>query len=124
VKPGAPSFSVGMPSFTALYALDAALRYLDQFGVAAIAQHADPLVAQVHAGLRELGIQTLAPEQAANPSGIVSFKHEKTQAIHDALLAANVHVMHQVGRIRVALHGYNTAEDVEVLMKTLRKVKG
>lgn len=122
VKPGAPSFSVGMPSFTALYALNAALRYLDQFGVQAIAQHADPLVARVHAGLRELGIETLAPEQAANPSGIVAFKDSNTQAIHDALLAANVHVMHQVGRIRVALHGYNTANDVDVLLGVLRKV--
>lgn len=120
VKTGAASFSVGMPSFAALYALNASLRYLDQFGVAAIAAHADPLVARVHAGLRELGIQTLAPEQAENPSGIVAFTHTNTQAIHDALLAQNIHVMHQVGRIRIAVHGYNTEEDVKKVIATLR----
>ena len=122
IKSGAASFSVGMPSFTALYALNASLRYLDQFGVAAIAAHADPLVARIHAGLRELGISTLAPEQPDHPSGIVAFTHADTQGIHDALLAQNVHVMHQVGRIRIAVHGYNTVEDVEKALDVIREV--
>ncbi|MBK8092029.1 MAG: aminotransferase class V-fold PLP-dependent enzyme [Verrucomicrobiaceae bacterium] len=120
IKSGALSFSVGMPSFAALYALNASLRYLDQFGVARIAAHADPLIARVHAGLRHLGIRTLAPEQPENPSGIVAFTHANTQEIHDALLSANIHVMHQVGRIRIAVHGYNTAEDVEKLLDLLK----
>lgn len=120
IRPGAASFSVGMPSFAALYALNASLRYLDQVGVANIAAHADPLVAQVHAGLQELGITTLCPAQPDHPSGIVAFTHENTAAINEGLLAQNVHVMHQVGRIRIAIHGYNTAEDVEKLLATLR----
>src|SRR6185436_9853769 len=44
-KTGAASFSVGMPNFVALYALNASLRYLQGVGVAKIAAHADPLVA-------------------------------------------------------------------------------
>lgn len=121
IKTGAASFSVGMPSFAALYALNASLRYLDQFGVPAIAAHADPLIARLHAGLRELGIQTLAPEQSGSPSGIVAFTHANTQAIHDALLAQNIHVMHQVGRIRLAVHGYNSVDDIDAVLETLRK---
>ncbi|MEZ5386637.1 MAG: aminotransferase class V-fold PLP-dependent enzyme [Prosthecobacter sp.] len=120
IRPGAASFSVGMPSFAALYALNASLRYLDQVGVANIVAHADPLVAQVHAGLQELGITTLCSAQPDNSSGIVAFTHENTAAINEALLAQNVHVMHQVGRIRIAIHGYSTAEDVEKLLATLR----
>lgn len=120
IKPGAASFSVGMPSFAALYALNASLRYLDHVGVAAIADHADPLVARVHEGLQELGIAPLCAAQPDCPGGIVAFKHENTAAINDALLAQNIHVMHQVGRIRIALHGYNTAEDVEKLLATLK----
>ncbi|MBL9178082.1 MAG: aminotransferase class V-fold PLP-dependent enzyme [Verrucomicrobiaceae bacterium] len=120
IKPGAPSFSVGMPSFAALYALNASLRYLDQVGVASIAAHADPLVAHVHAGLKELGIATLCAAQPDHPCGIVAFKHERSDAINAALLARNIHVMHHAGRIRAAIHGYNTAEDVEKLLATLR----
>lgn len=120
VKPGAMSFSVGMPNFISLYALDASLRYLDQIGVAAIAAHADPLVARVQEGLLELGMAPLCTPQQECMSGIVSFRHEKSAQINEALLAANIHIMHQAGRMRVAVHGYNTEEDVEKLLATLR----
>ena len=42
-KTGAASFSVGMPNFVALYALNASLRYLEGVGIAQIGAHADPL---------------------------------------------------------------------------------
>ncbi|MFM8470373.1 MAG: aminotransferase class V-fold PLP-dependent enzyme [Limisphaerales bacterium] len=123
-KAGAASFSVGMPNFAAIYALHAALRYVEGVGVEAIARHADPLVAQVHAGLRELGLQPMAPAQPENPTGILAFRHANTAAIHAALEAENIHVMHHAGRIRIAVHGYNTAADVarllEVLARTLK----
>ena len=120
IKPGAMSFSVGMPNFVSLYALDAALRYLDQVGVRAIAAHADPLVAQVQAGVKDLGLVPLCTEQPTHPSGIVSFRHPESARLNEALLAQNIHIMHQAGRMRVAVHGYNTQEDIEKLLATLR----
>src|SRR5690606_38042201 len=55
-KKGAACYSVGMPNFVSLYALNASLRYLDAIGIAAISRHADPLVARTHGGLVELGL--------------------------------------------------------------------
>ena len=121
-KAGAASFSVGMPNFAAIYALNAALRYVESVGVAAIAQHADPLVAQVHAGLLQLGLQPMAPAQPTNPTGILAFRHPNTAAIHAALEGENIHVMHHAGRLRIAVHGYNTAADVEKLLAVLATV--
>lgn len=118
-KTGAASFSVGMPNFVSLYALDASLRYLDGVGIDAISRHADPLVAQVHAGLAELGIEPLAPLRPDVPTGIVSFIHPRSDAIHAALEREEIHVMHQAGRVRVAVHGYNTADDVARLLGTI-----
>jgi len=118
-KEGAASYSVGMPNFVALYALNASLRYLEAIGIEAIARQADPLVDSVHRGLRELGIAPLAPRQPGNPSGIVAFQHAEAAAIHAALEAEDIHVMHSAGRIRVAVHGYNVAEDVERLLAGL-----
>jgi selenocysteine lyase/cysteine desulfurase len=54
------------------------------------------------------------------PTGIIAFQHPESARLHAALEAANVHVMHHAGRIRVAIHGYNTAEDVEQLLHALR----
>lgn len=115
-KPGAASFSVGMPNFVSLYALNASLRYLDGIGIDAISRHADPLVTRVHAGLVDLGLAPLAPLQPEFPTGIVSFIHPRSAEIHAALEREEIHVMHQAGRVRVAVHGYNTADDVTRLL--------
>lgn len=122
MKSGAASFSVGMPNFAAIYALNAALRYVESVGVEAIARHADPLVAQVHTGLMELGLKPLAPAQPTNPTGILAFLHPNTAVIHAALEQENIHVMHHAGRLRIAVAGYNTAEDVGRLLAALAKV--
>lgn len=120
VKGGAASFSVGMPNFPAIYALRAAMDYIQSVGVANIAAHADPLVQQVHEGLADLGIETMAPFSPDCRSGIVAFMNEKVEAVNEVLLADNIHVMHHAGRIRIAVHGYNRQEDVERLLAGLR----
>ncbi len=115
-KTGAASFSVGMPNFVALYALNASLRYLENVGVASIAAHADPLVAEVESGLCDLGVKPLC---RWNGSGILAFQHPRSTELHAALEHENIHVMHNAGRIRVALHGYNTQADVGQFLRVL-----
>jgi len=123
-KNGAASYSVGMPNFVALYALNASLRYLNDVGVANIAAHADPLVHQLEAGLRELGQAPMAAQREGKASGILAILHDDTTAIHEAMEAAEVHVMHHAGRLRMALHGYNTSRDVEKFLEVLRGALG
>jgi cysteine desulfurase/selenocysteine lyase len=118
-KTGAASFSVGMPNFSALYALNASLRYLDAVGIAAIVAHADPLVQKVHEALAELGLKPMSPLRSDHPAGIVAFQHPQSAEIHAALEKAEVHVMHQAGRVRLAIHGYNTEQDVERALDVL-----
>ena len=115
-KTGAASFSVGMPNFVALYALNASLRYLESVGIAAIAAHADTLVAEAESGLRALGVQPLC---RWNGSGILAFQHPRSTELHAALERENVHVMHNAGRIRIAVHGYNTLADIQHLLRVL-----
>ncbi len=118
-KAGAASFSVGMPNFVALYALNASLRYLEAIGLKAIGEHADPLFRQLHERLVGLGMSPMSPLHAERPTGIVAFQHGNSAAIHAALEKAEVHVMHSAGRIRLAVHGYNTAEDIERALRVL-----
>ena len=120
-KTGALSFSVGMPSFAALYALNAALRYVDGVGVEVISSHADPLVRELRDGLVALGFQPMTPLHDSRPVGIVAFMHERSTEIHAALEKAEVHVMHNAGRIRLAVHGYNTREDVQRALACLQQ---
>jgi selenocysteine lyase/cysteine desulfurase len=117
-KTGAASFSVGMPNFVALYALNASLRYLEGIGVEKIAAHADPLVARAEKALRGLGVTPMCPW---NGSGIVAFQHPRSTELHAALERENVHVMHNAGRIRIAVHGYNTAGEIEACLAVLER---
>lgn len=121
-KTGAASFSVGMPNFATLYALNAALRYVDAVGIAAISAQADPLVTTLHRGLIDIGLQPMCALHADRPTGILAFMHERSAQIHAALEAADVHVMHSAGRIRLAVHGYNTAADIERALTVLKEI--
>lgn len=121
VKTGAASYSVGMPNFAAIYALNAALRYVESVSIEAIGRHADPLVATLDSGLRQLGMTPMCPLVSGLPTGIVAIRHDRSDGIHSALLEEHVHVMHHAGRLRFALHGYNTLEDVQKLLSVLAR---
>lgn len=119
-QPGAASFTVGMPNFPAVYALRAALEYLQGVGVEAIDRAARPLVRACLAGLQELPVEVLTPNEEESLAGIVAFRHPAGEQIHAFLRAENIHIMAHAGRLRVSLHGYNTWEDVERFLKHLR----
>ena len=96
--------------------------YIAAVGVEAIARHADPLTQSLHAGLIDLGLKPMAPRRTVADSGIIAFQHPLSAAIHAALERDNIHVMHQAGRVRLAVHGYNTAQDIEFFLATLRRI--
>ena len=52
-------------------------------------------------------------------AGIMAFRHPDMDAIQRVLHANKVHVMSQAGRMRVAIHGYNTAADIERFLTVL-----
>jgi selenocysteine lyase/cysteine desulfurase len=119
-KPGAAGFTVGMPNYPAVYAIRAGLDYIGRVGVTHIDAAARPLVMSCLAGLKKLAVELLTPDEPEHIAGILAFRHPKADEIHKRLLAVNVHVMSHAGRLRVAIHGYNTAEDVERFLKELR----
>jgi selenocysteine lyase/cysteine desulfurase len=125
-KPGAESFMVGMPAYGAIYAINAALGYIEEVGVERIAAHADPLVRHCLDELKKLPVQLITPEEPGALAGIMAFLHPQAERLHAALHERQVHVMSHAGRLRVAIHGYNTAADVdrflEVLAQALKQV--
>lgn len=118
-KPGAAGFAVGMPNFPAIYAIRAALEYIQSVGVAAIDHAASPLVRACLEGLSELPVELLTPRDISAVAGIIAFRHPKAEQIAQQLRAKNIHLMHNAGRLRVALHGYNTMTDVSTLLREL-----
>lgn len=120
-QPGAPGFAVGMPNFPAIYAIKAALDYLEGVGVAAIDRAARPLVETCLAGVADLPVELLTPRESDCLAGILAFRHPAAEQLQQALRKKNIHVMHHAGRLRVALHGYNTEADVDLLLGELKR---
>ena len=119
-RPGARSFSVGMPNYPAVYAVNAGLGYVQSVGVDAIDEHARPLMRACLDALRKLPVEVLTPTDEPDAlAGIVAFRHRDADRIHRSLRARDVHVMAHAGRLRVAIHGYNTPGDVETFLKVL-----
>jgi selenocysteine lyase/cysteine desulfurase len=118
-KPGAASFAVGMPNYPAVYATRAALEYVRGIGVAAIDRAARPLVLACLEELKRLPVELLTPSDPGHLAGILAFRHPAADRLHAHLHARNIHVMSHAGRLRVAIHGYNTAQDVERFVREL-----
>jgi cysteine desulfurase/selenocysteine lyase len=118
-RPGAASFTVGMPNMPAVYAVRAALSYLRQVGMAAIDQRARPLVLRCLQELKNMPVELLTPDDPDHLAGIVAFCHPKVEEIARYLRSNNIHVMAHAGRLRVALHGYNSEQDVDAFLRVL-----
>jgi selenocysteine lyase/cysteine desulfurase len=116
---GAPSFAVGMPNFPAIYAIRAALEYIQGIGIAAIDAAARPLVCACLEGLARLPVELLTPREDDALAGIIAFRHSNMDALQRELRGANIHVMAHAGRLRISLHGYNRIADVERLLNTI-----
>jgi cysteine desulfurase/selenocysteine lyase len=119
-KPGAASFTVGMPNYPAVYAIRAGLEYIRTVGVTHIDNATRSLVLHCLAEVKKLPVELLTPVEPEHVAGILALRHPKAEEIHAKLLAANVHVMSHAGRLRIAIHGYNTADDVEKLLRELK----
>jgi selenocysteine lyase/cysteine desulfurase len=118
-RPGAAGFTVGMPNYPAVYAIRAALDFIKSVGVTAIDSAARPLVRACLEGLSQLPVQLLTPRDETTVAGIMAFRHPAADKIAQRLRSKNIHLMHHAGRLRVAIHGYNTMADVTTFLREL-----
>jgi cysteine desulfurase/selenocysteine lyase len=118
-RPGASSFTLGMPNYPALYAIRAGLEYITRVGVAEIDRTTRPLVSACLEGLARLPVELLTPNDESEVAGILAFRHPRADDVARHLRSKDIHIMCHAGRLRVALHGYNTQADVETLLREL-----
>lgn len=121
-KPGAASFAVGMPNFPAIYAVRAGLKYIQSVGVEAIDNAVRPLVQLALSEIANLPVELLTPQDMSQVAGILAFRHPQAEELAKQLREKNIHLMSHAGRLRVAIHGYNTARDIETLLSELRSI--
>ena len=123
-RPGAAGFMVGMPNYPAVYAIRAGLDYVRSVGIAEIDRAARPLVEQCLTEVARLPVELLTPQEPDSIAGILAFKHPSAGEIHQKLRTQGIHIMSHAGRLRVAIHGYNTPADIEKFVSALSDALG
>ena len=117
LKTSAEKLEYANPAYGPVTAMDAALEFLGQVGVARIADHTHALAGKLREGAEALGMRMFTPP--GNPSAIVSFYHGLD---HDALAGAlgdeGVAVTFQEdgALLRAAVGMFNNQGDVDRLL--------
>jgi len=122
VKRGAESFMVGMPNYAAVYAVRAGLEYVMNVGIEAIESYTTELAQTCFEEIKQLPVQMLTPDEPASLAGIIAFRHDKGELIAERLREQNIHLMSQAGRLRISIHGYNTADDIQKLVSSMKDI--
>jgi selenocysteine lyase/cysteine desulfurase len=122
-KSGAAGFGTGTPNFPAIYALNAALRYIQNIGLDVLKAELQPILNYLHESLETLGLTPLAPyEMGMGSSGIVAFKQSMAKELHAQMQQRGVEVQRDGQVLRISVHGYNTYHDVNRMLTVLDKV--
>jgi cysteine desulfurase/selenocysteine lyase len=135
-KPAPERFEAGTPNVADAIGLHAAMDYLDGLGRPEISRHDHALAEAAYAALAELpGIRLLGP--TGNRAGLVSFALQDAHA-HDVVTFAdqdgvalrgghhcNQPLMRKLGlpsSVRASFYVYNTPEEIDVLVRSLRRI--
>jgi selenocysteine lyase/cysteine desulfurase len=121
--PGASRFEGGTPNFIGALALATSIDVLARAGPERIAAHVLELTDRLVDGLRSAGARVLSVRGPGRSSGIVLFDVEGRDsiALGKAIQREGIVTTWRTNGIRVSPHGYNSADEIDLLVEQVRK---
>ncbi len=120
-RPDANRAQVGNSNHLDVYLLRESLKYIQQIGIDAIREHVIRLGGLLIQGLRQLDLDIITPEFAAERAGNICFGHAEPGKLVALAAAENILFWGDDGRIRVSVHLFNDEEDIETLIRFLTR---
>src|SRR5262249_24605389 len=118
--PDATPFAAGTPPVPNIYAGIAGVSIVEEAGVAAIEEHVAGLAARLIEGLTELDATVATPSDPARRGPLVCVRSADVATLVEALAEDRIVASSRDDRLRLALHLYNTDEDVDTVLAALR----
>ena len=112
-------FETGSPPVPNVYASLAALRLLAGVGLDAIQAHVQALAGRFIDGARRRGLALLTSEAPAERGPLVMVRSTDAPKLVEVLAREGILCSTRDGSLRVSLHYYNTAEDVDAVLASL-----
>ncbi|MDD4788900.1 MAG: aminotransferase class V-fold PLP-dependent enzyme [Pirellulales bacterium] len=122
LKDSAERYEGGSQNMAGMIALGESVALLLRFGVAAIAERIFAITDLACARLSSIGARIVSDRRPESKSGIVVFEMPGSDpaAIRQECLKRNVVLSCRGGRLRISLHAYNSADDVDRLVAAVR----
>ncbi len=117
----------GTANYPGAVGLAASLNLVHEIGQQQIADHIFALTDQLIDGLDKLGVSVATPRAREKRAGIVTFSVGSAdknvalmQRLQEKKILVSVRYTSQVGGVRVSCHFYNSADDIEALLRALK----
>jgi selenocysteine lyase/cysteine desulfurase len=117
--PGARRFESGTPPIPTIYGAIAGVKLLQQFGLQNVANQIRILTQALIRGASELGIQIKTPLDSVGPLVVLQSKDADGLVrlfARDGVICSSRH-----DGLRISFHAYNTADDVEFVLRLLQQ---
>ncbi len=112
-------FETGSPPVPNVYAASAAIELIEGAGLEAIGRHVQSLAGLLIDGIHARGLRLLTPEEPAERGPLVMIGSTDAPRLVAALAAEGILCSVRDGSLRISLHYYNTAEDVQAVLAAL-----
>jgi kynureninase len=113
-------FDAGTPPVPNIYAGIAGISIVEEAGVAVIEQHVAGLAGRLIEGLAELGATVVTPSEPVRRGPLVCVRSSDVSRLVGELAQERIVASSRDDRVRLALHLYNTDEDVDAVVAALR----
>jgi len=124
-KRTAARYEAATPNHFGIYGMNAALELLLNAGIGPISKHILEITGYLRNKLSESGYEILTNFDDQERAGILLFSAgdaEENKTIFKALKERNVTVSYREGALRVSPHFYNSMEDMDRFLETLKEV--
>jgi selenocysteine lyase/cysteine desulfurase len=119
LSPTARRFEYGSPSVPNVYAAMPGIQLLQEIGMENAATHIKKLTQSLLNSARDLGIQAKTPDDSAGP--LVVLQSRDSNLLVQKLSERGIVVSNRHDGLRIAVHVYNTLDDVKAVMEVLAK---
>jgi len=114
----AARFQSGTPPVPSIYAGIAGMELMKEIGVAETREHVNDLNAYLIEGLDDLGAKVVTPAQRG---ALICVKATDAKGLVAALGGDAIVTSERDSNLRISAHAYNTREDVDAVLESLRR---
>jgi selenocysteine lyase/cysteine desulfurase len=112
-------FETGSPPVPNVYAASAAIELIAEAGLDTIGRHVQNLASLLIRSIRQRGLRLLTPEEPALRGPLVMIGSTDAPRLVEALATEGILCSVRDGSLRISLHYYNTAADVQAVLAAL-----